>query len=470
MGLYSENKHYKLYLGKMQDELKNIDSNSIDSIVTDPPYELNFMNKGWDNSGVAFQKETWQECFRVLKPGGYLLAFGGSRTFHRIAVAIEDAGFEIRDTIMWLYGSGFPKSMNVAKSIESKIINGNASNTKWKTLDGTKVESGNWGLNKSGFEYGYRPADYSEDKHLRVDKVNYQSEEAKKWDGWGTCLKPAYEPIIMARKPLEGSCTDNILKYGVGGINIDECRVGSDYISGGTAPDLRDVGKKQKEISGIDKLSFGQISNAERIPYEGHYGRFPANIITDGSSEVSEGMPYTKSTGGSGESSIKSGLSGAVYQGGWKHDTAGANIGGLGDEGNAVRYFKQCEFSSKDNEQLFKIQGRFPSNIITDGSEEVAEGMPITKSTQSVGVKRNERADDTVFSSNNCGLNNSIYDSNKVEGYDDNGSAMRYFYCAKASKKDRDEGLSGFDEKFVLIDGVSEEIKNSIKTLLNQPN
>lgn len=122
MKLYSENKNYKLYEGSMLDMLEHISPNSIDSIVTDPPYELNFMNKGWDNSGIAFQPSTWEKCYEVLKPGGYLLAFGGSRTFHRIACAIEDAGFEIRDTIMWLYGSGFPKSFNIGKQIEAKVV------------------------------------------------------------------------------------------------------------------------------------------------------------------------------------------------------------------------------------------------------------------------------------------------------------------------------------------------------------
>ena len=120
MKLYSQNENYKLYEGNMLDMLEVIEKESIDSIITDPPYELNFMNKGWDNSGIAFQPDTWKKCYEVLKPGGYLLAFGGSRTFHRIACAIEDAGFEIRDTIMWLYGSGFPKSMDISKQIDKK--------------------------------------------------------------------------------------------------------------------------------------------------------------------------------------------------------------------------------------------------------------------------------------------------------------------------------------------------------------
>lgn len=136
MKLYYENENVKLYNGDMNELEGIISPNSIDCVVTDPPYELNFMGKGWDNSGVAFQKETWRHCYNVLKPGGYLLAFGGSRTFHRIAVAIEDAGFEIRDTIMYLYGSGFPKSMNIGKSvlkdIEDELKKQGVEDIKWK--------------------------------------------------------------------------------------------------------------------------------------------------------------------------------------------------------------------------------------------------------------------------------------------------------------------------------------------------
>jgi site-specific DNA-methyltransferase (adenine-specific) len=136
MKLYSENKNYKLYQGNMLDMLETIEPSSIDSVITDPPYELNFMGKGWDNSGIAFQSDTWKKCYEVLKPGGYLLAFGGSRTFHRIACAIEDAGFEIRDTIMWIYGSGFAKSLNVGrslkKSIEQELKKQGVESIEWK--------------------------------------------------------------------------------------------------------------------------------------------------------------------------------------------------------------------------------------------------------------------------------------------------------------------------------------------------
>ena len=203
------------------------DGVQVDSVVTDPPYHLTsivkrfgkedsapaqfgtdgayaraskgFMGKEWDGGDIAFRPETWELALKLLKPGGHLLAFSASRNYHRMAVAIEDAGFEIRDQMMWLYGSGFPKSLNVG-------------------------------------------------------------------DGWGSALKPAHEPIVMARKQLsEKSIRDNVLKHGTGAINIDGCRIeGNDAKYPDTNPDFRDQGKKSKEAIGIDKLSFGQVQNAER--------------------------------------------------------------------------------------------------------------------------------------------------------------------------------------------------------------
>lgn len=340
----------------MLDMLECIERNSIDSIVTDPPYELNFMNKGWDNSGIAFQSDTWKKCYEVLKPGGYLLAFGGSRTFHRIAVAIEDAGFEIRDTIMWLYGSGFPKSMNLGKSVESKLTTGSANTQEFKNLKGTKVQSGDWGLNKNNEFYGARPSDYSADKHDRTVDVDYQTEEGRQWDGWGTALKPAFEPIIVARKPCVGSITDNVLKYGVGGINIDECRIGTEEIrtnGGAKFPNLYGTYNKCVEST--------------------HNGRFPANVIltydeTD-EQEVCGGMPYSESSSGS----------------------------------TTMPDFRDVGNQSKNSIGIDKLSFGQTSNVKRKFTDYIA---PI-----------------------------------------DSGSAARYFYCAKASKKDRDEGLGKFIDK-----------------------
>ena len=214
MDLYSETKQYKLYRGNMLDLGEVIESWTIDSIVTDPPYELNFMWKWWDNSWIAFQADTWKKCLEALKPWGYLLAFGGSRTYHRIACAIEDAGFEIRDCIMWLYGSWFPKSLNIWLAIDKKNW---VDNRTWNTVEwvgsNNTLSMRNWLTESMEFK-----SEYEERK----------ATNERAW--WGTALKPSYEPIIVARKPLEWSCTDNVIKYWVGGINIDECRVGTDEV------------------------------------------------------------------------------------------------------------------------------------------------------------------------------------------------------------------------------------------------
>ena len=346
--IYKKYEKCTLYHGLMQDELGNLADNSVDSIVTDPPYELNFMNKAWDNSGVAFQADTWRHCLRVLKPGGYLLAFGGSRTFHRIACAIEDAGFEIRDTILWLYGSAMPKSLNIGNAVESKLQTGSANTKDWRNLEGKKVESGDWGLWKNANEYGYRPRDYGEDEHERLVKPDYKTEEGKRWDGWGSMLKPSFEPVIVARKPCDGTLTDNVLKWGVGGLNIDECRIGTDLVGGGTTPDFRDVGKKSKEAAGIDKLSFGQVKNAERVEYPEHRGRFPANVIltyddTD-FDEVCGGLP---SGGQNGSITKRYDMNNQVYG-----DYGKCNLWqAYNDSGSAARYFYCAKASTRDRDE-----------------------------------------------------------------------------------------------------------------------
>ena len=189
--------------------MKQMMNDCVDSIVTDPPYELGFMGKSWDGSGIAYSVEMWSEALRILKPGGHLLAFGGTRTYHRMACAIEDAGFEIRDSIHWVYGSGFPKSHNISKAIDK-------ANGSLKVIG--KGKAGKTALGQSsGYNHTNNPHEF--------DLTEPNSPEAQQWQGWGTALKPAHEPIVLARKPLIGTVANNVLTYGVGGLNIDGSRV-----------------------------------------------------------------------------------------------------------------------------------------------------------------------------------------------------------------------------------------------------
>ncbi len=316
------------------DVLKTIPDDSIDSIVTDPPYELGFMGKKWDNTGIAYSVELWSECLRVLKPGGHLLSFGGSRTYHRMACAIEDAGFEIRDQIMWVYGSGFPKSLDVSKAIdkatgaERQIVRDEITD-----LFGTREELRQkpaYGIGaNSGVFAGHAAGAMAKETLCATD-------EANTWQGWGTALKPAHEPIVMARKPLgEKTVAENVLRHGTGAINIDGCRVGNEKLGGGTMPDLRDVGAMSKAATGIDKLSFGQNPRpAIRKEQPSYTGRFPANFIHDGSDEVLALFPDTgESTGGRiGKKSM-----GNVTNVPAGQFTAGDP--GYGDSGSAARFF-----------------------------------------------------------------------------------------------------------------------------------
>jgi len=328
--------------------MRTMADNSVDSIVTDPPYELGFMGKSWDSTGIAFNVEVWTEALRVLKPGGHLLAFSGSRTYHRMAVAIEDAGFQIRDQIMWLYGSGFPKSLDVSKAIDK----GSGENrqrqlqfTEWmrstgltasfanKVLQDAGVISANgtvaghyFDTNKTGQpaiatadlfdklrpylpevpEYierlvaertGIEWTAYVNREVVGVQNTNLlavapgqdndrsattvnitapSTPEAQQWAGWGTALKPAHEPIVLARKPLIGTVAANVLEYGTGGLNIDGSRVGT--------------GTGETKVVNYPDIRGNNYNNANgSVEYTvTSQGRFPANIIHDGSDEVCE--------------------------------------------------------------------------------------------------------------------------------------------------------------------------------------
>jgi DNA modification methylase len=405
----------QLHLGDCLEVLAGLPENSVDTCITDPPYELGFMGKKWDSSGIAFQPETWQAVFRVLKPGAIMLAFGGTRTYHRMVCAIEDAGFEIRDTIAWVYGSGFPKSYDISKGIDKDAPRigmfkdfaihfakqrkdsgksqkelaalfpsktGGLTGCVWNWENGASVPtqeqwrilqpilslSDEWlplierieaereviGMdkkaelknhvffgsmdtaNKSGRAFGYGEWDITAPS----------TPEAQLWHGWGTALKPAFEPIVVAMKPIDGTFVNNALTWGVAGLWIDGGRV---------------------EYSGEqDKLE--------------------------------------------GQSARKSLTKDTMFP-----------IGGY------------------DRSERSQLTGRFPANLIHDGSDEVVGLFPDTKvGARRAGQLRHTKDGDINFTGDTFTLHE--YPANE-------GSAARFFYCAKASRSERNAGLEGMEER-----------------------
>lgn len=311
------------------DGMRMFPDNYFDSVVTDPPYELGFMGKTWDASGIAYNVAMWREALRVLKPGGHMLAFSGSRTYHRMVCAIEDAGFEVRDQIMWIYGSGFPKSLDVSKAIDKaagavREVIGTIQRAPAGSVD--ESQSGGRNYRMGGEQAITAPV----------------TDAAQQWQGWGTALKPAHEPICVARKPLVGTVAANVLEWGAGAVNIDACRVDAD-----------------------------DGENRARPP------RTPNQILGGG-----KGTNLTAS--------------------------AHNNI------------------------------GRWPANLLHDGSEEVLAAFPTTGPSN---VRHPTGKDDRGVP----GFTMRRADTEPRGVSDSGGSAARFFYCAKASKRDRDEGLDAFE-------------------------
>ena len=316
----------KLLHGDCLEQMKTLPDNSVDAIVSDPPYGISFMAKKWDYDVPSV--DVWQEAMRVLKPGGHALIACGTRTQHRMVVNIEDAGFEIRDVVSWIYGSGFPKSLNIGKAIDK------AAGAEREVVGVRKSQGGR---TKGGSDFGVALA---QPKEIKVT-APATDEAAKQWDGWGTALKPACEFFTLCRKPLsEKTIAANVLKWGTGGINIDGCRV-----EGITEADI-----KKRE-------SFAKSENTKK----------------------DEGM-----------------------------------------------------FSVRDKHTKMDAQGRFPANLIHDGSQDVLELFPETGKS-GTAVRRNGNASKGLFPV-------SIKEGSQDVGFNDSGSAARFFYCPKASKKDRDEG------------------------------
>lgn len=253
----------ELLLGDCLEVMRTLPDCSVDAVVTDPPYGLAFMGKRWDYDVPSV--EIWAECLRVLKPGGHLLAFAGTRTQHRMAVRIEDAGFEIRDMIAWVYGSGFPKSLDVSKAIDK------AAGAEREVVGREE----NWGASKAA-DGKAAFGDYVGGWNITAPATS----EARQWQGWGTALKPALEPITVARKPLVGTVAANVLAHGTGGINVDGCRVGTE---------ARPVMVRTETVVSATSMS-GQSTGATSSGELTTSGRWPANLIHDGSDEATAGL------------------------------------------------------------------------------------------------------------------------------------------------------------------------------------
>jgi len=329
-----------LMLGDNIESLKKLNSNSVDSIVTDPPYGLSFMNKKWDYQVPSV--EFWKEVYRVLKPGGHILSFGGTRTYHRMVVNIEDAGFEIRDQIQWIYGSGFPKSHNIGKAVDK--LEGNEREVIAEETTSFKVNNTkeNNVINEGTFANNF--SKQTDENGYRINTITKGNSD---YEGWGTALKPANEPICLARKPLsEKTVAENVIKYSTGGINIDGCRIGYN-----SDKDLDDAINKRKSFGNTN-----EFKNELKLE-----GRFPANIIFD--EEAAKLLDEQSGESKSSKSSKK--YINELY------DDISVNVGGgqrnpestYDDKGGASRFFYQAKVSKVER------------NMGLDGFEDVSHSQ-----------------------------------------------------------------------------------------------
>lgn len=404
-----EDRVNKIIIGDAIQEMEKLDENSIDAIITDPPYQLGFMGKAWDKNEVTFKASTWKACLRVLKYGGFLLAFGGTRTYHRLVCGIEDAGFEIRDTILWVYASGFPKSLNVGKQIdkmkgaEREIIgvyeHPQRKNRSRQPTGEFKVDTGNPRLKKEP-NYLTSPA----------------TSEAKEWEGWGTALKPACELIVVARKPLsEKNVALNVLKWGTGGINIDACRV--EYCSQKDYERTK-VGFKEGEIQEGDGDNFmrsgsGLLTN-NGFSLTGENGRFPANLILECTCDkVKIGEPANKPWGGNSKKD---------------YHNKGIFTHGGGFIDNEKLRNEKC---------IIHIDPNCPCYILDKQSGKLEISGRVNRKKHNVktppfrGFSNDEKTNWKPL----------------CNEYFDMGGASRFFYIAKASKSERNFGLENSDIK-----------------------
>lgn len=340
---------YLLQQGDVAEVLRTLPDNSIDALFCDPPYGFSFMGKSWDYDvpSVAI----WAECLRVLKPGAPLLAFGGSRTYHRLVCGIEDAGFELRDCLMWLHGKGFPKSLDASKALDKaagatrEVI---GRNEAWAKLANKQERQGTWSGESAGFKHPERVGDITAPA----------TDLAKQWQGYGTALKPAHEPVCLARKPLEGTLAENIQRWGVGPIAIDACRIGE---SGGTT--------KGNPPKGASVNAYGNGLNGACDIVDIGAGRWPANLLLDehaaelldAQSGERVSRPAVTRNGGGGK--IMAGITGKVCACGKPTPYTDWTVceecnlkrakpdSGYSDSGGASRFFFTSKASRKEREK-----------------------------------------------------------------------------------------------------------------------
>jgi DNA modification methylase len=334
---------HRIFSGHCLHVLRSLRDESFHSIVTDPPYELGFMGKDWDNAQIAFNPRVWQHCYRVLKPGGYLLAFGGTRTFHRIAVAIEDAGFEIRDSIAWIYSTGFPKSADVSKQLD-----------KMAGVEFSEQPASGVGFMRPDGRNGYNVT------KNQLTRAGESTDAAKKWQGWGTALKPAFEPIIVARKPFKGTVAANVLEHGTGALNIDACRVEA-------TPE--DVAVQRKRTGGAMGVSDGRTIYAEaskqREPTTAT-GRWPTNVVLDGEMATELDEQSGTTTSRAAERGELADMRGNNYNSDDRKRIAeSSTVRGYSDSGGASRFFPVIHGEDDDESLLdsvvFKYQAKAPA-------------------------------------------------------------------------------------------------------------
>jgi DNA modification methylase len=384
---------------------------SVSAIVTDPPYELKFMNKRWDGAGVSFDPATWAESLRVLKPGGHLLAFAGTRTSHRIAVAIEDAGFEIRDSLMWIYGVGFPKSLDISKAID-KMAGAERKVVGPKRLPDGRPASDVRGEGSSIRHEGYRRPwrDDPEAVERNLSITEPATDDARQWQGWGTALKPSHEPVIIARKPFAGNVASNVLAYGTGGINVDAGRIAG---AGWSKSDgEQGAGFKTGKFMGGAGIGAPTQVNGER---SNDLGRWPPNTSLQHNSDCRlVGVRRAKGT-----------------------NPIGPNPGKLGYHGSD-RSEPTSDYTDPDGLETVEVW-------------ECSDGCPVKQIDIQSGDVRGATSNGKKAGT---GFREGWGEMGQAPGYADSGGCSRFFprfawddddwfpylYCGKASRAERNAG------------------------------